>query len=94
MSELFDVITGVDGAMSVRIADEHPAPDVVAKAARIVQGYAGADDGDDWPGEPRVEALREHLIDGERLEACGCEEVGWFCPEGDGPVTWWLCWDP
>lgn len=40
--------------------------------------------------EARVVIYREHLTS---PDGCGCEDVGWFCDQGDGNRSAWLWWD-
>lgn len=92
--DLDNIISNDSGMVAARIPGPTPTNKAKLVAARAI--YESEMAGDytvrEILREAQVRELREHT-DGSDMD-CGCEDVGWFCPSGDGEPTYWLCLNP
>ncbi len=93
------VIGNDSGAIGARMDGLGPfdRDELLTAAQEILDSELHGDDTCDCTPESivadsRVVIYREHLTN-PRFVGCGCEDVGWFCEQGDGNRSAWLWWN-
>lgn len=92
---ILDVISNDSGAMGARL--DHLPPhthDELLAAARLLLDSEWHVSDDCTPesivADSRVVIYREHCAVTPGQAGCGCEDVGWYCEQGDGEPSAWL----
>lgn len=89
---LLDVISSDTGDVGARLGHLPPhTHDELLTAAQLIldcEWHVGDDcTPESIVTDSTVVIFREHLSD---PDGCMCEDVGWFCPAGDGEPSAWL----